>query len=51
MLWCGSEFPNDRQEALRVPLTLDRLTHRVRILEANGESYRLSDATRRLKRK
>jgi DNA replication protein DnaC len=30
---------------------LDRLTHRVHILEANGESYRLSDAKRRLKRK
>ena len=30
---------------------LDRLTHRVHILEANGESYRLTDAKRRLKRK
>lgn len=30
---------------------LDRLTHRVHILEANGQSYRLSDAKRRLKRK
>lgn len=30
---------------------LDRLTHRVHILEANGESYRLADAKRRLKRK
>jgi DNA replication protein DnaC len=29
---------------------LDRLTHRVHILEANGESYRLTDAKRRLKR-
>jgi len=28
---------------------LDRLTHRVHILEANGESYRLADAKRRLK--
>lgn len=28
---------------------LDRLTHRVRILEANGESYRLRDSKRRLK--
>lgn len=28
---------------------LDRLTHRVHILEANGESYRLRDAKRRLK--
>ena len=27
--------------------TLDRLTHRCHILEANGESYRLRDATRR----
>jgi len=26
---------------------LDRLTHRVHILEANGESYRLKDAKRR----
>ena len=30
---------------------LDRLTHRVHILEANGDSYRLTDAKRRLKRK
>jgi DNA replication protein DnaC len=30
---------------------LDRLTHRIHILEANGESYRLADAKRRLKRK
>ena len=30
---------------------LDRLTHRVHTLEANGESYRLADAKRRLKRK
>lgn len=29
---------------------LDRLTHRVHILEANGTSYRLQDAKRRLKR-
>jgi DNA replication protein DnaC len=29
---------------------LDRLTHRVHILEANGESYRLKDAKKRLKR-
>jgi DNA replication protein DnaC len=29
---------------------LDRLTHRVHILEANGPSYRLTDAKRRLKR-
>lgn len=28
---------------------LDRLTHRVQILEANGESYRLSEAKRRRK--
>jgi DNA replication protein DnaC len=28
---------------------LDRLTHRVHILEANGPSYRLTDAKRRLK--
>ena len=28
---------------------LDRLTHRVNILEANGESYRLMDAKRRIK--
>jgi DNA replication protein DnaC len=28
---------------------LDRLTHRVHILEANGESYRLKDAKKRLK--
>ena len=27
---------------------LDRLTHRVHILEANGESYRLADAKRRM---
>lgn len=30
---------------------LDRLTHRVHILEANGESYRLKDSRKRLKRK
>ena len=30
---------------------LDRLTHRVHILEANGESYRLADAKRRLRKK
>ena len=29
---------------------LDRLTHRVHILEANGKSYRLRDAKRRLQR-
>jgi IstB-like ATP binding protein len=28
---------------------LDRLTHRVHILEAHGKSYRLADAKRRLK--
>ncbi|MBE3123976.1 MAG: ATP-binding protein [Acidobacteria bacterium] len=28
---------------------LDRLTHRVHILEANGESYRLRESRRRLK--
>jgi len=30
---------------------LDRLTHRVHILEANGESYRLRDAKSRLKKR
>ncbi len=30
---------------------LDRLTHRVHIVEANGESYRLRDSQRRLRRK
>lgn len=30
---------------------LDRLTHRVHILEANGESYRLKDSRKRLKRR
>ena len=30
---------------------LDRLTHRIHILEANGESYRLSESTRRLKKR
>ena len=30
---------------------LDRLTHRVHIIEANGESYRLRESKRRLKRK
>ena len=30
---------------------LDRLTHRVHILEANGPSYRLADAKQRMKRK
>ena len=29
---------------------LDRLTHQVHILEANGESYRLREAKNRLKR-
>ena len=28
---------------------LNRLTHRVHILEADGESYRLRDSKRRLK--
>jgi hypothetical protein len=30
---------------------LDRLTHRVRILEANGPSYRLRESKRRLQRR
>ena len=30
---------------------LDRLTHRVHIIEANGESYRLQDAKKRTKRR
>ena len=30
---------------------LDRLTHRVHIIEANGESYRLRDARKRRKRR
>ena len=30
---------------------LDRLTHRVHIVEANGESYRLRDSQRRIRRK
>jgi len=30
---------------------LDRLTHRVHILEANGESYRLKDSRGRLRKK
>jgi DNA replication protein DnaC len=30
---------------------LDRLTHRVHIIEANGESYRLKDARKRAKKK
>ena len=30
---------------------LDRITHRVHIIEANGDSYRLRDARRRAKRK
>jgi DNA replication protein DnaC len=30
---------------------LDRLTHRVHILEANGQSFRLQDSKRRLRRK
>ena len=30
---------------------LDRLTHRVHIVEANGESYRLKEAKKRTKRK
>ena len=30
---------------------LGRLTHRVHILKANGQSYRLQDAKGRLKRK
>jgi len=29
---------------------LDRLTHRCHVLEANGQSYRLQDATQRAKR-
>lgn len=31
--------------------TLDRLTHRCHVLEANGQSYRLNDAKRRQQRK
>ena len=31
--------------------TLDRLTHRCHILEANGQSYRLKDAKRRQSKK
>ncbi|GAG56957.1 unnamed protein product, partial [marine sediment metagenome] len=30
---------------------LDRLTHRVHIIEANGESYRLAESKRRLRGK
>lgn len=30
---------------------LDRLTHRVHIIEANGESYRLQDARKRRRKK
>ncbi|GAF98625.1 unnamed protein product, partial [marine sediment metagenome] len=30
---------------------LDRLTHRVHIIEANGESYRLQESKRRLRGK
>ena len=30
---------------------LDRLTHRVHILEANGQSYRLRESRQRLKRR
>jgi len=30
---------------------LDRLTHRIHIIEANGDSYRLNESKRRLKRK
>jgi hypothetical protein len=30
---------------------LDRLTHRIHILEANGESYRLRESRQRLKRR
>ena len=29
---------------------LDRLTHRIHILEANGESYRLKESKQRLKK-
>ena len=29
---------------------LDRLTHRIHILEANGESYRLRESKQRLKK-
>ena len=36
-------------ERLTVAL-LDRLTHRVHIIEANGESYRLKDARKRRKK-
>ncbi len=30
---------------------LDRITHRVHIIEANGESYRLKDAKKRTRQK
>jgi DNA replication protein DnaC len=30
---------------------LDRITHRVHIIEANGESFRLKDAKKRTRRK
>jgi len=40
------------EDLLRVTgALLDRLTHRVHIIEANGPSYRLAEAKRRLKRR
>jgi DNA replication protein DnaC len=40
----------DRCERLTGAL-LDRLTHRVHIIEANGESYRLQESKRRIRGK
>ena len=43
--------PDDLASQRLTGALLDRLTHRIHILEANGESYRLKDAKRRLKKR
>ncbi len=41
----------ERETLEREQPASERITHRVHILEANGESYRLNDAKKRAKRK
>ncbi|HUT36383.1 MAG TPA: ATP-binding protein [Planctomycetota bacterium] len=52
--YCGHERRRPSQARGTERLTgalLDRLTHRIHILEANGESYRLRESRRRLRQR